>query len=350
MAKRSVIILLHVGYWLLYGLLISVFIFAVGHARRTFFASDFLYIFFLSPLFWGAIFPGVLTFYIFYFFLFPRYLQRKKFLRLFLAGIGITLAVALMAIGILTIKRVTGKTYSAGEFIAMTATVGLVALVHGIIALVMHGFISWYGDIRLKDQLNKKNYEMELALVKSQINPHFLFNTLNNIDVLIEMDAVKASAYLNKLSDILRFMLYETKTGKIPLEKELLYIGKYIDLQKIRTSNPNYISYIVEGDPGDIMIEPMLFIPFIENAFKHAEDKKIEDAIRIRFLIEKGSITFDCENRFSPYRQGSPDHSGLGNGLIKKRLSLLYPDRHLLQIENGYETYKAKLILHGNIH
>ena len=190
---------------------------------------------------------------------------------------------------------------------------------------------------------------MELALVKSQINPHFLFNTINNIDVLIEKDAVKASAYLNKLSDIMRFMLYETKTEKIPLSKELQYIEKYIDLQRIRTSNPNYVNYTVEGDPCDLMIEPMLFIPFIENAFKHAEGKKAEDAIKIRFSIGHRSIAFDCENRYSVYQLERPDHSGMGNDLIKKRLSLLYPGKHSLDIVTGDGIYKAKLTLDGNI-
>src|SRR6186713_1826082 len=143
MAKRTVIILLHVGYWLLYGLLISIFIFAIRHAQRSAFPSGFFHIFFLSPLFWGAIFPGVLTFYTFYFFLFSRYLQRKRFFNLFLAGLGGTTAVALMAVGILTITGPSGKVYSPGEFMAMTAIIGLVALIHGIIGLVMRGFITW---------------------------------------------------------------------------------------------------------------------------------------------------------------------------------------------------------------
>ncbi len=108
----------------------------------------------------------------------------------------------------------------------------LIAAIHGGIALVIRGFITWYDEIKLKEELVNKSFEMELALIKSQINPHFLFNTINNIDVLISKDAGKASEYLNKLSDILRYMVYETKTEKIFLAKELNYIGKISRIAK----------------------------------------------------------------------------------------------------------------------
>jgi two-component system, LytTR family, sensor kinase len=208
-------------------------------------------------------------------------------------------------------------------------------------------------------ELNRKNNEMELELIKSQISPHFLFNTLNNIDVLIEKDAVQASGYLNKLSDILRFMLYETKTQQIPLAKELGYIEKYIELQRIRTSNPQAIQYSVQGQTGQLMVEPMLFIPFIENAFKHA-DKRVDKAIRIRFVLEPERIIFDFQNRYDAVaaenagnrdNPGNPTgHGGLGNSLIRKRLMLLYPDRHTLDIDMRNELYKATLTInaHGN--
>lgn len=168
----------------------------------------------------------------------------------------------------------------------------------------MKGFITWYNDIKTKVELTKKNYEMEIALMKAQINPHFLFNTINNIDGLIQEDSDKASEYLNKLSDIMRFMLYETKTEKIYLAKELAYIGKYIELQKIGTSNPGYVKYEVQGEPANLLVEPMLFIPFIENAFKHTDDKRVENAIKIRFVKERfpTSTQLDiaiCEIRFS---------------------------------------------------
>ncbi len=221
----------------------------------------------------------------------------------------------------------------------------LIALVNGVMGFVLKGFVTWYSDLKLMEELNKKNYEMELALVKNQINPHFLFNTINNIDVLIMKDAAQASAYLNKLSDIMRFMLYETKTEKIPLSKELTYIEKYIDLQKIRTSNTNYVNYKVEGDADDLLIAPMLFIPFIENAFKHAENKKLDNAVNIKINISKEMITFECENKFNEGASNNDEQSGLGNELIAKRLQLLYPNKHTLDVSNKNQTYYVKLVV-----
>jgi LytS/YehU family sensor histidine kinase len=163
--------------------------------------------------------------------------------------------------------------------------------------------------------------------------------------VLIAKDALKASDYLNKLSDIMRFMFYETKENKIQLVKELTYIEKYIDLQKIRTSNANYVNYSIESDSNNMMIAPMLFIPFIENAFKHTENKKVENAINIKLTIVKELIIFECENKYSEYNHNKLEQSGLGNELIQKRLNLLYPDKHTLDVSDKNGTYKVKLTL-----
>jgi sensor histidine kinase YesM len=298
-----------------------------------------------------AIIPGVISYYYFYSILFSKYLIQNKITLFIASGIAVSLISTLIGWVILWIAvsfkmgyhgfRITAPIFMILILIAFFFN----AMANGIVGLIMRGFITSYGDIKLKEDLNKKNYEMELALVKSQINPHFLFNTLNNIDVLIQKDAVKASEYLNKLSDIMRFMLYETKTEKISLTKELMYIEKYIELQKIRTSNLNYVNYSVEGDTDDLLITPMLFIPFIENAFKYAENRKIENAINIKVIIEKEKLLFECENNYTEAIQAVPNQNGLGNELIQKRLALLYPDKHTLEISTKNNMYKVKLIL-----
>jgi len=182
-------------------------------------------------------------------------------------------------------------------------------------------------------------------LVKSQLDPHFLFNTLNNIDVLILKDATEASNYLNKLSDIMRFMLFETKTDKIFLSKEIEYIEKYIALQKIRTANSNYINFEVKGVSNSQTIAPMVFLPFIENAFKHTIDKKMDNAINIRIIIQKDSIQFECKNKFNPNRKLKQENNGLGNTLIEKRLNLLYSEKHILEVEKGKGQYSVRLTI-----
>jgi len=215
------------------------------------------------------------------------------------------------------------------------------------VALLIRGFLTWFEEIKLKEALQKKNHEMEMALVKAQLDPHFLFNTINNIDVLILKDAEEASHYLNKLSDIMRFMLFETKTTAIPLAKELKYIEKYIALQKIRTTNKNYVDYSVKGIVNGQTIAPMVFIPFIENAFKHTNNKKLEDAITVQIEVAQATIKMICKNKIDPSRKTKIESNGLGNELIEKRLHLIYPNRHELSITHENNLYTVVLTINN---
>ncbi|RYD76422.1 MAG: histidine kinase, partial [Sphingobacteriales bacterium] len=287
--KRSFIILLNIGYWLLYLLLLSMLlgILTAGAVKTT--PKQDIIIGFFKIMSMMTIVPGVISFYSFYHYIFNHFLSRKKILATVLFGLLVTLCCGTLAFMGLNFMN-KGLLFSHNgwrEISMMIAFMSVLCMVHGIIALIIRGFIKWYADIKIKDELQQKNFETELALVKSQLNPHFLFNTINNIDVLIERDARKASLYLNKLSDIMRFMLYEGKAEMIPLDRELTYISKYIDLQKIRNANAAYVQYSVTGNSGSALIAPMLFVPFIENAFKHATNKKENNAIVIKIDIDK---------------------------------------------------------------
>ena len=340
--KRSVIVLLHIGYWFLYIFLIISFIWIIPNGYKKHSLGGLGRIFFLSPIGINIVLPAVIGFYTLYSILFSRFLKRKKIIALFLSAMLVSFLCALASVLIGSALFAIKNDFS--DKITEIVFLSVLVFIHGIIGLIMRGFISWYADIKLKEDLTKKNYETELALVKSQLDPHFLFNTINNIDVLIQKDADKASVYLNKLSDIMRFMLYETKTEKIPLTKELAYIEKYIDLQRIRSSNPGYINYTSEGKAENLLIAPMLFIPFIENAFKYAENKQIKNAIGIKVIITREQLIFTCENNYQESRLPDPG-GGLGNELIQKRLMLLYPGRHKLEITNKNQIYKATLLL-----
>jgi two-component system LytT family sensor kinase len=226
----------------------------------------------------------------------------------------------------------------------------LLALINGTPATISRGFMTWYADIHVKETLANKTLRTELALLKAQINPHFLFNTLNNIDILIEHDALKASAYLNKLSDLLRFVLYETQADLIPLTQELDYIRKYIDLQKIRTTNDQYVTLQLEGETDGVLIAPMLFVPYLENAFKYATNKKVSHAIRIQILIDEAQIRFQCVNIVDPGKTGLDTPGGLGNDLIRQRLTLLYQDHYTLTIQATENEYRVNLLLPAKTH
>jgi len=201
----------------------------------------------------------------------------------------------------------------------------------------------WYLENDRNKKIEMEKTIIELEMLKAQVHPRFLFNTLNNIDVLIEKDAVKASVYLNKLSGIMRFMLYETKTAGILLEKELRYIEQYIDLQKIRSFSPDFVQYSVGGDAGNRIIAPMIFMPFIENAFKHAVYKKNGTAIFITISIEDAGIYFYCRNEYNQHTLEDDGPGGLGNSLSKKRLELLYPGKHTLILKKESNIFTVEL-------
>lgn len=350
--KKSFIWLIHALYWALF-ISILLLIFALmasipGFAKISGGKINGLY--FWSRLMTGfAVIPAIISFYIFYSFLFNRYLSKKKFISFVTAGIFVSLIAAVLGALVESTPFLFGPGYLFGDgynsAFGILTVMSIGAFINGIIGAVLKGFISWYNDIKLKEDLLKINYEMELNLIKSQINPHFLFNTLNNIDVLIEKDQEKASLYFKKLSEILRFMLYETKTEKILISKELSYIEKYIDLQMLRNANPAFADYKIKGDPESRMTEPMLFIPFIENAFKHAENKKLVHAILISFDFTGRDILFECSNNYTPNKPKENDSFGLGNDLIEKRVALLYPQNHQLNITKDNNRYTVTLII-----
>ena len=350
--KKSIVVLFHIGFWACYIILILIIVgvfYRSGHTvdqqARAVNAIKSVFVF--------AFFPSFITFYLCYFLVFPKHLQQKKFYRSILFGLLISLGAAI--VGYITIRYLieTGQIIDMDEggkhgrstavFVIFVMTI--IASISGMVALVIKGFITWFEEVKQKERLKQKNHETEMALVKAQLDPHFLFNTLNNIDVLLIKDAAEASNYLNKLSDILRFMLYETKTDKILLEKELEYIEKYIELQKIRTLNASYVNFNVTGLPANKTIAPMVFIPFIENAFKHTTNKKIDNAINVQVVIKKDTILFVCDNKFDPNRKLKEESNGLGNDLIRKRLELIYPGNHTLEIIKHTDIYSVHLTI-----
>ncbi|MEO6836847.1 MAG: sensor histidine kinase [Ginsengibacter sp.] len=345
--KKSAIVLLHIGYWVLYLFLVTILLMSLNADKRHLTLNFWGIALFDRPFGFGAILPAIFGFYTFYSILFDRYLAKKKISKLFLSAIVFSLIGSIIT-EIIIFFIFHGKEINWGfsDTVAIVLPLAIIFLINGLSGLVLKVFINWFNDIKCKLELNKKNYELELALVKSQINPHFLFNTINNIDVLITKDPTRASAYLNKLSDIMRFMLYETKPAKIALSKELTYIEKFIELQKIRTTNEHYINYSAKGDPTNFMIPPMLLIPFIENAFKHAENKKDENTINIKIDIEKEKLIFECENYYNQNTIMKHEQGGLGSELIKNRLALLYPGKHTLTITNNNSIYKVVLSLY----
>jgi hypothetical protein len=202
----------------------------------------------------------------------------------------------------------------------------------------------WFQNQQMKTELENKNKTSELALLRTQLNPHFLFNTLNNIDSLILTNPNKASDAIIKLSDIMRFMLYDTSTDQVSLEKEVNYLESYIALQQMRLKNPSFVKFTKEGNCIGKTIAPMLFIPFVENAFKHGQKNVKAPGIEINLSCMPESVKFDVVNHADKNKEINKDSTpGIGLANTKRRLELLYPGRHELSIRNDNGLYMTSL-------
>jgi len=210
------------------------------------------------------------------------------------------------------------------------------------VAAVIKFIRFWGQNLKLKEQLKNQNLQSEIALLKNQINPHFLFNTLNNIDSLINTNSQKASKSIIILSDIMRYMLYDTGVEKISLAKEIDYLKNYVNLQQIRLRNKDFILFTVHGNYENVEISPMLFISFIENAFKHGKKDIKSPGIIISFDISKNYIFFKCINYINK-NINKDKTSGIGLTNVKRRLELLYKNNFELITEEKNNKYSVSL-------
>jgi hypothetical protein len=204
-------------------------------------------------------------------------------------------------------------------------------------------FIDWFKKRNDVLVLEKENVASNLAVLKSQINPHFLYNTLHNIDALIYEDRDKASKSLEKLSDIMRYMLSDTQSDFVDLQKELDYLQNYLALEQLRLKSERFLNYSVSGNLNGFKIAPMILIPFVENAFKHSVDSNIENGIIIKIDVNKNRLSFVCENRFDPSDTDKDKGHGIGLENVKKRLSLIYSKKHNLTINTENAVFKVNL-------
>jgi len=179
--------------------------------------------------------------------------------------------------------------------------------------------------------------------MKSQINPHFLFNTLNNIYSLANRHDDKALDAMVKLSGIMRYLIYDTQADRVSLEKEVEYLENYLELQRLRLRDPGSVKYTIEGEMGELEIAPMLLIPFVENAFKHGDKKAKAPAINIELAVHSNVLIFRVRNSI-PERVIEKDQTeGIGLSNLKKRLEILYQNRHELKITDQDGIYQAYL-------
>ncbi|PUB32733.1 histidine kinase [Elizabethkingia sp. YR214] len=207
------------------------------------------------------------------------------------------------------------------------------------------GYFIQYGfqKVITRKQIEAHQRESELMLLKSQVNPHFLFNIMNTIYSLSLKKSDKAPHIILKLSEILRYNLYETNTPFVSLDKELRIIENYIDLEKARLKYPEKVSFINKVKGEEIEIAPLLILPLVENAFKHGIDSNIEQGfIEIIVSENNNSFNFQCRNNYKEKKK-KQEPGGLGFKNLKKRLDLIYPNRHSLNIDSSKQIFEVIL-------
>jgi two-component system LytT family sensor kinase len=334
--KRSWQIFWHVFLWALF---VGFFILlARNNAKLS--TEDLLVIFLLYP----AI--NITLFYLNYLVLIPRFLDKKKY------GLyAVTIAGALIFYGFVKygvalvfkqyiLMRVKGQMTGFGHYFVSTVFTSLVFL---FLSAVLKFTVDWFLNERKQRDLENQRLSAELAFLKSQINPHFLFNSLNSIYALAYQRSETTPDAILKLSEIMRYMLYESDDNKVDLEKELQYLQSYIDLQKIRFGNKAYIDFKVQGEIKSQQIAPLLLVAFVENAFKHGVANNPLTPIRLLIDVDDAHLHFYMQNK--KHMNNRDTLGGIGLNNVQRRLNLLYPGKYNLVVNDEMDTYTVELSL-----
>ncbi|MPR35833.1 sensor histidine kinase [Salmonirosea aquatica] len=338
--QRSRIVLLHLSFWAVY---FSFFFYQVTYARRN--EEIVLWRSLLDATTHVLIMAGIA--YLNYFYLLPRFLKHKQFGRYILE---ILPPLVLTVVFHIYIKRLIyagmpgrgGFLYSDKFIIQHTSSVIFIVIFIGMLRFAE----DWFQLEARKKEIENEKLTAELRFLKAQINPHFLFNTLNNLYYLAFTQSPNTTVVIDKLSQMMRYMIYDSNHPKVPLKKEIEYMENYISLEQLRLDNQVPITLEVSGNTAPVMIEPFLFITFLENAFKHGVSNNAENSwVKARIEVAERQCTYTVENSVLPPKENHEGKSGIGLQNLQRRLQLSYPDRHTLEIKETPEMYHVELTL-----
>lgn len=288
----------------------------------------------------------VITVYVVIEFLMPRFLFKNRNIFIFLTG-----TVAIIAFNIIVSQYIKYNIQPALGFWVVRRTVNIDLFNSLLTNFMIVGTASALKLLRYsyhiqltQAEMERRTVQTELGILRSQVNPHFLFNVLNNIDALIYEDREKASNAIFLLSKIMRYMLQESTEENVKLDKELTYVEDYLELAKLSFVNPAFMEFETTGTTQNKFIPPMLFIPVIENAVKHCNKQAKLPGIQISFQIENDYIELKTANYTKRNDFKLPD-SGTGTGLknVKKRLNLLYKENYIFDIKQDMDKFEVYL-------
>lgn len=282
------------------------------------------------------------------YYLIPNYLSQKTFFVysiLLIVGVGIISVLRALALYVLYSGHPTHQEYVLFNFDAILVINAFVAGGSTLLKI----FSDWMRHQRDKKELETQTMQSEIRFLKSQINPHFLFNTLNSLYALTLKKSDKAPEIVIKLSEMMRYMLYECNERRVLLRKEVNYLTNYIELEKLRQGQNVNIKFEVEGEVKEQQIAPLLLIPFLENSFKHGLNAQLHEGyVHIRLEIRDQEVTLKIVNskpNSQPLRIPGPRSGGIGLVNVKRRLDLMYPKMYKLNIEDRPDAYQVNLKL-----
>jgi sensor histidine kinase YesM len=335
-------VLMHVGFWILW-------------LSRTFYDLVSLYGLGAGEIMFMVVYAAtqIPMMYFHLYVLVPKLLNRRRVILYAMATVALVFAYSFCNYTLLTTIPVIVKDSRVSEYIADLNW--RYDVFEGFFTLVITYALKYAGQTLSTQnrllQLQKDNLILELEALKSQINPHFLFNTLNNIYSLSLRKSEKAPEMILKLSDMMRYVLYECSSETVPLEREFQFIRNYIDLERIRHGDHVSISFELNGDPGDNKIGPLLLIPIVENCFKHGLNAQMEKGfVDIRLSVTDHNLTLAASNSITETKALSDmfrgkRRNGIGLENVRKRLNLLYPHQHRLVIDPSANRWMVTLDL-----
>ncbi len=286
--------------------------------------------------------------YLNYFYFFPRFLIHKNLGRYLLE---FTIPFSILLTGIIYVKRyiADGYTHKLGFMYSERFTINMVWSTLSLVLFVaMLRFVEdWFELEAKKKEIENEKLIAELRFLKAQINPHFLFNTLNNLYSLAFINSPNTTVVIDKLSQMMRYMIYDSNHPKVSLNKEVEYMQNYISLEKLRLNNEVPISFKIIGNTEGVQIVPLILITFLENAFKHGISNNAKDAwINITLELSGKACVYTVENsKLSAQDEKTKEKSGIGLQNVQRRLELSYPNQFDLEVEDDNNHYLVQLNL-----
>lgn len=338
--NRNRVVLLHVSFWLVY-LSFNLYQASVFQRGRGYDWERML-----TSLSIQLVFTMVIA-YLNYFFTWPRFLKSKSIGR-YLLEFSVPFALLLTLRVHLQRYLVDGYTHRVEFFYSSFFIVQIVAITLFIVLFVgmLRFAVDWFELEGKRKELENEKLLAELNFLKAQINPHFLFNTLNNLYYLAYTKSENTTEVIAKLSQMMRYMIYESNHAKVALSKEIEYMENYISLERLRLNNQIPIAFEVKGAVENVWITPLIFITFLENAFKHGVSNDNPNAwINISIEVAPGECIYKVGNSKPTNKTGVHEKSGIGLQNVKRRLALSYPEKHQLQVDDSTDSYSVILNL-----